>query len=289
MVVPVDEPQRGGQISGREVDLDQIGDDLADEQRGPGTVAVVTIVAHLQRLGEDRGEVHGPVLAQGRCEHRGEDPLHPSEPLDHLRAVGAEPQDLAESLVERDVGGGVVDVVVHHEHRHRRAHHSGHRSDGVPGVVRREAHRGRDLFRLLHGVGQPLVDERTEQRPAQRTGGVRPLDRRASVEELASLEPERITGPLDRHQPRPGGREPADGFGVGAGRPRVGHHRRQRLVGAGDGRSPLQRRHLGRLRDERVRKPARPGCGDRGWFVESHHGLLLTSPVATRAATAFER
>ena len=103
--------------------------DLAEEQRGDGAVAVVPVVAHLQRLGDERLQVDRPAAAQGRTEHRTEHTIHPPEPLDHLGGKGAVAQHLAQTLVEGGVGDTVAGTVLDDRHRHRWRGHSGHGAD----------------------------------------------------------------------------------------------------------------------------------------------------------------
>ena len=45
----------------------------SEKQRGGGSVAVVSVVAHLQRLGDQRLQVDRAPAAQHRAEHRTED------------------------------------------------------------------------------------------------------------------------------------------------------------------------------------------------------------------------
>ncbi len=108
------------------------------EQRGRGDVAVVGLVAHLERLAGQAAQVDRSTLAdrdrEGRSDHLGE----PAQPLEDRGVVGAEPEDLAESLVERRVGACPGRHVLDHDHRHRRADDPGHRADRAVVVARRE-------------------------------------------------------------------------------------------------------------------------------------------------------
>ena len=69
-----------------------------------------------------------------RRQHR----RHPAQPLDHLRAVGAEAQHLAQAFVEVAVRPLAVLAVDHDPDRHRGADHAGHRPDRAVVVARRE-------------------------------------------------------------------------------------------------------------------------------------------------------
>ena len=148
--------------------LEQVRGDLAQQQRGRRTVAVVALVAHLQRLRDEHRHVDRAVPAQRPGQRGREHPLHPAQPVDDLGRVGAEAQHLAEPLVQRAVGAAAVHGVLEHRHRHRRAHHAGHRPDGAARVARRErdAAGGGQPLGLLDGVGQALVDDGAEQRTA---------------------------------------------------------------------------------------------------------------------------
>ena len=82
-------------------------------------------------------------LLQQRAEHR----RHPAQPLDHLGAVGAVAQHLAEALVQRAPGRAAVHRVPQLEHPHRRRDHAGHRADGAVVVARVEGDRRRGRAR----------------------------------------------------------------------------------------------------------------------------------------------
>ena len=63
VVVAVDEPVDGGPIVERRAPLQEVGTDLPEEQRGRRPVAVVAVVAHLQRLGDEHLQVDRAVAS----------------------------------------------------------------------------------------------------------------------------------------------------------------------------------------------------------------------------------
>jgi hypothetical protein len=70
VVVAPDEAGDLGQVAARRVERQQVGQQLAQQHERAGAVAVVALVAHLQHLGDDRGDVHRPVAAHCLAEQR---------------------------------------------------------------------------------------------------------------------------------------------------------------------------------------------------------------------------
>ena len=129
----------------------------------------------------------GPCRADRLLQDRAEHAVHPAQPVDHLGAVGAVAQHLAEALVERAPRRVAVHLVAQLVDPHRRADDAGHRADGVAVVARLEGdrRRGELALGLLGGVGQPLEEHRADERALHRARGAVPLERRAGVQEGA--------------------------------------------------------------------------------------------------------
>ena len=155
----------------------------------PGAVAVVALVAHLHHLPDDRGDVDRSGGAHRHAQRRAEHVGHPAQPVDHLGAVRAVPQHLAQPLVQRAVGGRRPTPRA--RRRSARTTTSTARSRRPSGRPR--AARGTEparypprtaSFAIRLGLvgGQPLEDHRADQRPAQRAGGAVPVDRRPGVQ-----------------------------------------------------------------------------------------------------------
>ena len=230
---------------------------VAQQHQGAGAVAVVGLVAHLQHLGQDPGDVDRPGrAATARLQQRAEHVAHPAQPVEHLGAVGAVPQHLAEPLVERAVGTPPGGRVLEHEHPHRRRDHAGHRADGAAVVARLERPESPALEQrdgVLRVVDQPLERGGPHQRAPQRAGGAVPADRRPGVQELAGLEAE--------HLARPGATSTSVGAARRARRPAPGRWRRARSGSAATARGrPRCRASAGASRPGR---PPRPGRLDR--------------------------
>ena len=151
---------------------------VAQQHQGAGAVAVVGLVAHLQHLGEDAGDVDRAGRPHRGPQQRAEDVGHPAQPGDHLGRVGAVPQHLAEALVERAVGTPAGGRVLEHEHPHVRRGDPGHRADRGAVVARLERDVGAGLEQrdgVLGVVDQPLEARRrpSARRASGRTRGPR--------------------------------------------------------------------------------------------------------------------
>ena len=143
VVVAADEPQALRHVVGGVAGGHHRRGQVAQQHQRAGAVAVVRLVAHLQHLGEDPGDVDRPGRPHRVAEQRAEDRRHPPQPVEHLGPVGAVPQHLAEPLVERAVRAPSRRRVLEHEHPHRRRHHAGHRADRAAVVARLEGDRPR--------------------------------------------------------------------------------------------------------------------------------------------------
>jgi hypothetical protein len=99
--------------------VDQVGQQLTKQQERAGPVAVVSFVAHLDHLSDDRLDVDRAVLAYGCPKRRAQNGVHPAQALDDVGGVGAVAQHLAQPLVERAEGRAAVRRVVQFEHPHR--------------------------------------------------------------------------------------------------------------------------------------------------------------------------
>ena len=154
------------------------GAKLADEERGRRAVAVVRLVAHVQRLGDDAPQVDGAGLLQRPLQRRVERRIHPLEPLQHVVSVGTVAQHAPQPLVLRGVGHVAKGLVLDDEDGHRRREDARHGPDGVMVVARIELElaRCRHLRRLFVGLGPALVDRRAHNRAARRPAHALPLD-----------------------------------------------------------------------------------------------------------------
>ena len=153
MVVAVDELEDPPDRAHRLVEADERRGELADDQRGAGAVAVMPLVAHLERLGEEAPHVERPVAVERLGEDRAEDLLHPAEPVNHGLVEGAVAEHLAEALVQGRVGGRAEGLVAEDHDGHRRRHDAGHRAHGPVVVAGLEADgpRGGERLGLLRG------------------------------------------------------------------------------------------------------------------------------------------
>ena len=193
-------PSRGA-IAGREP---------AGEQRGGGHRPVVALVAHGQRLADQRGDVDRLRRLDGGVEDRPEHLGHPAQPVDDLRPVGAEAQHRAQPLVQGGEGvprrrPGVVDDL---PDRHRRGDHAGHRADGPVVVARLDGDlaRGERPLGLRRRRGPALEEGRADQGAAHRPA--HPASTRSAARRAAWCAPGR---PARRSPRGPGGCPPRAG------------------------------------------------------------------------------
>ena len=251
MVVAADEPQHLGDVGGVGSARDQRRTEVAQEHQGAGPVAVVGLVAHLEHLAQDRGDVDRSGLVGGRpdgaLQQGPEHVAHPAQPGQDVGGVGAVAQHLAEPLVERAVGACSGGGVLEHEHPHARRHDPGHRPDGAVVVAGLEAdgsaarEEGGGVLRV---VDQTLERGTAHERPAERPGGALPGDRWSGVQELAGLEPERLARRYDVHEARLHREHPLQRQRVRRRTCRVERHRGQVVLGAGHRRAPVDPRDV---------------------------------------------
>ena len=179
---------------------------------------------------------------------------HPAQPVEHLGAVRAVAQHLAQALVERAVGGAAVLGVAYHEHPHRRADHARHRADRRGGGGRApaatcpaassalglRARRGRSPSSSIAPISAPRIGPDARSQVDAAGPACRNI-RRRQAEHLARRP--------HADQLRPGGEQPADG----------------------DARWPRRRRGSARTL---ARAAAVPGSGGRQSTSVTRHGLL---------------
>ena len=214
----------------------------------------------------------GPValdrLGQQRAEHR----RHPAQPLEHLGAVRAVAQHLAEALVERAVGAPAGGRVLEHEHPHRGRDHPGHRADGAAVVAGLQGDRVAPLEErdgVLRVVDETLERGGAHQRAAQRAGGAPPTrsaGRRAGTGRGSRPSSSEAGRHVDQDAPARRARLHRPRVGVPA--QRVRGHQRQVVGGALHRRAPVDpgdRHRLVRRRRRRTGRPRRrPHLGGGG-------------------------
>ncbi len=185
------EEVQGGLDSRRVAERSDEWGKAAGQQRCGCEVAVVALVAHRQRLTDERRRVDRPRRLDGGIDGRSEDIAHPGETVEHLAVEGTEPQHLAESLVQRRerATAAVARRLLGDEHRHRGCEHPRHRSNGVvvmAGVKSDLA--GLEEFQgSVRAVRPALEERRADERAAHRAAHPLELDRRPRVQKHSSL------------------------------------------------------------------------------------------------------
>ena len=201
------------------------------------------LVAHLEHLGEDAGDVGRLRGAADRgLQQRAEHVAHPAQPGQHLGAVRAVAQHLAQALVERAVRPLSTRAVLQHPHPHGRRDDSGHRADGAAVVARLEADAAARLEErdgVLGVVDESLQRGTAHERAAQRAGRPLPVDRRPGVQELTRLEAEHLGRRGDVDEVGGDAEHRLDGARVGLDPAGVGGDARQVRLGARHRRSPV--------------------------------------------------
>ncbi len=131
MVIGVEEVKDLDLVLAGGIGLDDTGCHLPDEEGGGGLVAVVDLVPHLDRLGDQVLEIDGAVDFQGFLEDGIKGLFHPLEMLNHFGAIGAKAEDLAQAFVLGTVGKVALGLVFDDENRHGGRDDTGHGAHGI--------------------------------------------------------------------------------------------------------------------------------------------------------------
>src|SRR5579859_3567942 len=171
--------------------LHQVGRDLAREERGGSLVAVVALVAHLQRLRRERYKFDATGGPHGAGHRRSQHLRHPAQLRDHLRAVGSIAQHLTESLIECTEGLMSINRLLDDLHGHGRGNHPRHRPYRVVVVTGGEDDVATicQLFSFGNVRRHFFIEQRAEYRAAQGTGHALPGDGRPGVQQQVLLKP----------------------------------------------------------------------------------------------------
>src|SRR5207253_10945898 len=101
------------------------------QKQGRGRdVAVVPLVAHVQRLRHQRFEIQFAENFHACPQRRSEDLSYPLKAVDHIGTVGAEPEHSTDSLVEVTEGLIAMGGIDNHPHWHGGANGASHGTDG---------------------------------------------------------------------------------------------------------------------------------------------------------------
>lgn len=166
VVVGVDKAQHRGDVGSRRIAFDQVGCDLAIEERCRGLVAIVTLVAHLQCLGDDVPQVDAATPLERSAHQRRQHCTDPAQPVDDFGRVGSHPHHLTDAFVEVGVGAVLTAGIDRDVHRHGRRDHTGHRTDRTVLVVGSEFDVAGFEFadRLFRRGGETFEQHATDQR-----------------------------------------------------------------------------------------------------------------------------
>ena len=143
----------------------------------------MALIAHLQRLRGDGLEVDAAQRAGDDRERRAQHVAHPRQTAQHVLAVRAKAQRLAQTLVEIAEGAIAAVGILNDQHRHRCRDHPGHGAHCVEVMARRELD-GSLLAHLACGGivwGKPLKEHGADDGSLHRSRHVLPCQRRAGV------------------------------------------------------------------------------------------------------------
>ena len=238
--------------------LDQPRRQRLNKQRGARVVAVVALVAHVQRLGQHQAQVDFADNLHRVAQHRAEHVAHPVQALDHALVVSPHAQDLRHLLAEVGEGAVAVGFVLNDVHKHRRGGDARHRAHAVMLVARRERNisGGGDPCRIVQIFRQPFKHQRAGNRAFHCPAHVLPGDGRTGVQNGgAGHARHHVDGLVIAHQHRMGLNNPLKGNFV-----RGGNFLRQRFF-----RQPIQRVHHLHIALPR-RRPVELGHGNVLFF-----------------------
>ena len=219
-----------------------------------------------ERLADQRRDVDRLRRLDGGVEDRPEHLGHPAQPVDDLRAVGAEAQHLAQPLVQ---GGEGVPRPVRRRRRPARPASTGRPRppSGRPprggGTARRRCRPRRAPARRPRRRGGPALEEgRADECAAHRPAHPARRDRRPGVQHGARRACQRVdrrTGRADAHDTRAHRVHRGDRDRVGRGRRLVveGDHRARRGEVGERRRAPVELRHVRRRAPPRRSAAAR--------------------------------
>jgi len=120
-----------------------------------------------------------------------EDGRHPFQSIDDRGAVGAEPQHLAEPLIEIAEGQIAARGFAHDPNRHRGTDDAGHRTDRAVMMAGFEWNRTalRQHTRLLDVLGPAFEQDRPDDRALHGAAHTLPRDRRTRMKKKAAAHP----------------------------------------------------------------------------------------------------
>ena len=116
-------------LGGREIERRDFRRQQLHQQRGGRAVPIVALVAHLERLGDQRPHVHAAGAPDRLAECSTEHVAEPDEAIEDVGSVGAVAEGLAEALVDGRPGVVAVGTVLDDEDGHRGRDDTGHRPD----------------------------------------------------------------------------------------------------------------------------------------------------------------
>ena len=143
------------------------------------------LVAHVQRLRDERFDIHGASLREGCIEHAVQRGSDPPQAVDNVGTVGAEAQHLAEPLIQIAESAVASRRIANDPHRHRRTDDAGHWANRAVMMAGRESN-GALLGEPRGGfvvLCPALEQECADDGPLHGPTHARPLDRGPGVKD----------------------------------------------------------------------------------------------------------
>ena len=100
MIVAGDEVDSLGHERAADLRFEQLRSQSLEKQRGGGGIPVVDLVAHMERLSDQRLQFDRSADVEGGGEDLAELGRHPPQARQHRRPVGAEPERFAEAFIQ---------------------------------------------------------------------------------------------------------------------------------------------------------------------------------------------
>ncbi len=163
---------------------------LAQQQARAGDIALVHLVAHRQPARDQRLQGDAARFAQRPSERRPQDLADPTQPVEHLGIVAAEPHDLAEPLIDRAIGSISESLVLDHQERLTCGRQAGHRADRAMVMVgmKRECTGSGFCRGVVEILGPPLEHRDAHDGAAHGAAHPLPSDRRSGMQDHAIRE-----------------------------------------------------------------------------------------------------
>ena len=153
------------------------------KQRGSRHIALMHLIAHRQRTGNNELEGNRAGFLERSLHSRAQIILDPAQAVNNLRGVSAKAHDLADSFVKGAVGVIAEGLITNHPQWHGAGNHTSHGAYTVHTVIGDKMNlTGSGHFcRLLQGGSHPFIYRGPHNSTLHRAAHLFPGDRRARM------------------------------------------------------------------------------------------------------------